>query len=110
VLAYALWKALAHMLHAAGVKTRIRKKNPEDPGAGRQGPGRPLWRGRNYGEYRALLVLNFSSNLSKREGNGLPFVIARIEANISDVETWKAVFLARYRCSSHARLAPRLSG
>lgn len=36
VLAYALWKALAHMLHAAGVKTRIRKKNPEDPGAGPQ--------------------------------------------------------------------------
>ncbi len=36
VLAYALWKALAHMLGNAGVKTRIRKKDPDDPGAGPQ--------------------------------------------------------------------------
>lgn len=31
VLAYALWKALAHMLTHAGLKTRIRKKDPENP-------------------------------------------------------------------------------
>ncbi|MFV2068715.1 MAG: IS1634 family transposase, partial [Pirellulales bacterium] len=36
VLAYALWKALAHLLGNAGVKTRIRKKDPDDPGAGPQ--------------------------------------------------------------------------
>jgi transposase len=36
VLAYALWKALAHMLGHAGVKTRIRKKDPDDPEAGPQ--------------------------------------------------------------------------
>lgn len=36
VLAYALWKALAHMLVNAGVKTRIRKKDPLDPEAGPQ--------------------------------------------------------------------------
>lgn len=30
VLAYALWKALAHMLHHAGLQTRIRKHDPED--------------------------------------------------------------------------------
>ncbi len=36
VLAYALWKALAHMLHNAGLKTRIRKKDPDDPDAGPQ--------------------------------------------------------------------------
>ncbi|MGD2108174.1 MAG: IS1634 family transposase [Phycisphaerae bacterium] len=36
ILAYALWKALDHMLHAAGLKTRIRKKDPEDPEAGPQ--------------------------------------------------------------------------
>ena len=40
VLAYALWKALAHMLGNAGVKTRIRKKDPEDPAAGP--PDRPM--------------------------------------------------------------------
>ena len=34
VLAYALWKALAHLLHNAGMKTRIRKKDPDDPCAG----------------------------------------------------------------------------
>jgi transposase len=36
VLAYALWKALAHMLANAGIKTRIRKKDPDDPDAGPQ--------------------------------------------------------------------------
>jgi transposase len=36
VLAYALWKALAHMLGNAGVKTRIRKKDPDAPEAGPQ--------------------------------------------------------------------------
>lgn len=36
VLAYALWKALAHMLHNAGLKTRVRKQDPDDPGAGPQ--------------------------------------------------------------------------
>ena len=36
VLAYALWKALAHMLGNAGVKTRIRKKDPNDPEGGPQ--------------------------------------------------------------------------
>ncbi len=36
VLAYALWKALAHLLGNAGVKTRIRKKDPDDPEAGPQ--------------------------------------------------------------------------
>jgi transposase len=36
VLAYALWKALAHMLKNARVKTRIRKKDPADPEAGPQ--------------------------------------------------------------------------
>jgi len=36
VLAYALWKALAHLLSQAGIKTRIRKKDPEDPEAGPQ--------------------------------------------------------------------------
>jgi transposase len=36
VLAYTLWKALAHMLQNAGMKTRIRKKDPEDPGSGPQ--------------------------------------------------------------------------
>ena len=36
VPAYALWKALAHMLHNAGIKTRVRKKNPDDPEAGPQ--------------------------------------------------------------------------
>ena len=36
VLAFAMWKALAHMLHNAGVKTRIRKKDPDDPEAGPQ--------------------------------------------------------------------------
>jgi transposase len=36
VLAYALWKALAHMLANAGLKTRIRKKDPDDPDAGPQ--------------------------------------------------------------------------
>ena len=36
VLAYALWKALAHMLQNAGMKTRIRKKDPDDSGAGPQ--------------------------------------------------------------------------
>jgi len=30
VLAYALWKALAHMLHQAGLVTRIRKHDPEE--------------------------------------------------------------------------------
>jgi transposase len=34
VLAYALWKALAHMLGNSGVKTRVRKKDPENPEAG----------------------------------------------------------------------------
>ena len=34
VLAYALWKALAHLLGNAGVKTRIRKKDPDDPEGG----------------------------------------------------------------------------
>jgi hypothetical protein len=36
VLAYALWKALAHMLHHAGMNTRVRKKDPDDPDAGPQ--------------------------------------------------------------------------
>jgi len=36
VLAYALWKALAHLLGNAGVMTRIRKKDPDDPEAGPQ--------------------------------------------------------------------------
>ncbi len=36
VLAYALWKALAHMLQNAGMKTRIRKKDLEGPGSGPQ--------------------------------------------------------------------------
>lgn len=36
VLAYALWTALAHMLQNAGMKTRIRKKDPDDPGSGPQ--------------------------------------------------------------------------
>jgi transposase len=36
VLAYALWKALSHMLGNAGIKTRIRKKDPEDPDVGPQ--------------------------------------------------------------------------
>jgi len=36
VLAYALWKALAHLLGNAGVKTRIRKKDPDDPESGPQ--------------------------------------------------------------------------
>jgi hypothetical protein len=36
VLAYALWKALAHMLGNAKLMTRIRKKNPEAPDAGPQ--------------------------------------------------------------------------
>jgi transposase len=36
VLAYALWKALAHMLQNAGIKTRIRKKDPDDPASGPQ--------------------------------------------------------------------------
>jgi transposase len=40
VLAYALWKALAHMLGNAGVKTRTRKKDPADPEAGPQ--ARPM--------------------------------------------------------------------
>jgi hypothetical protein len=40
VLAYAMWKALAHMLGHAGVKTRIRKKDPDDPGASPQ--NRPM--------------------------------------------------------------------
>ncbi len=34
VLAYALWKALAHLLGNAGIKTRIRKKDPDDPESG----------------------------------------------------------------------------
>jgi len=34
VLAYALWKALAHLLGNAGVKTRIRKKDPDNPEGG----------------------------------------------------------------------------
>jgi transposase len=34
VLAYALWKALGYMLDNAGVQTRIRKKDPDDPGGG----------------------------------------------------------------------------
>ena len=33
VLAYALWKALAHLLAHAGLKTRIRKTDPENPDA-----------------------------------------------------------------------------
>jgi hypothetical protein len=36
VLAYALWTALAHMLTNAGLMTRIRKKDPEDPDDGPQ--------------------------------------------------------------------------
>ena len=36
VLAYALWKALAHMLADAGVQTRIRKKDPDNPDSGPQ--------------------------------------------------------------------------
>jgi len=36
VLAYALWKALAHLLANAGLKTRIRKKDPDNPEAGPQ--------------------------------------------------------------------------
>jgi len=35
-LAYALWKALGHMLGHAGIKTRIRKKDPENPQDGPQ--------------------------------------------------------------------------
>ena len=34
VLAYGFWKALAHLLGNAGVKTRIRKKDPNDPEGG----------------------------------------------------------------------------
>jgi transposase len=34
VLAYALWKALGHMLGNAGVQTRIRKRDPDEPGGG----------------------------------------------------------------------------
>ena len=34
VLAYTLWKALGHMLGNSGVKTRVRKKDPENPEAG----------------------------------------------------------------------------
>jgi transposase len=40
VLAYALWKALAHMLINAGLKTRIRKKEPD--GADSGPPDRPM--------------------------------------------------------------------
>lgn len=40
VLAYALWKALAHMLANAGVKTRIRKRDLLDPESGP--PDRPM--------------------------------------------------------------------
>jgi transposase len=40
VLAYALWKALAHMLQNVGMKTRIRKKDPDNPGSGPQ--NRPM--------------------------------------------------------------------
>ena len=36
VLAYALWKALAHLLGNAGIKTRIRKKDPDDRESGPQ--------------------------------------------------------------------------
>jgi hypothetical protein len=36
VPAYALWKALAHMLRNARLQTRIRKKDPDDPDAGPQ--------------------------------------------------------------------------
>ncbi len=36
VLAYALWKALAHMLQNAGIQTRIRKMDPDDPASGPQ--------------------------------------------------------------------------
>ncbi|MCH8147125.1 MAG: hypothetical protein IH987_03915 [Planctomycetes bacterium] len=42
VLAYVLWKALAHMLAHAGLKTRIRKKDPETPeGSPRDRPMSP---------------------------------------------------------------------
>jgi transposase len=40
VLAYALWKALGHMLGNAGVQTRIRKRDPDDPD--RDPPDRPM--------------------------------------------------------------------
>jgi len=40
VLAYALWKALAHLLQNAGLKTGIRKKDPDDPDAAP--PDRPM--------------------------------------------------------------------
>jgi transposase len=36
VLAYALWKALAHKLGNSGIKTRVRKKDPEHPQDGPQ--------------------------------------------------------------------------
>jgi transposase len=36
VLAYALWKALAHMLRNAGLETRIHKKDPRNPDSGPQ--------------------------------------------------------------------------
>ena len=40
VLAYALWKALAHMLAHAGLKTRIRKHDPDNPAG--EPPDRPM--------------------------------------------------------------------
>ncbi|MEK7756866.1 MAG: IS1634 family transposase [Planctomycetota bacterium] len=38
VLAYALWKALAHMLHHAGLMTHIGKPDPDRPNASPQDP------------------------------------------------------------------------
>jgi len=40
VLAYALWKALEHMLHNAGLRTLIRKQDPSQPQVDR--PDRPM--------------------------------------------------------------------